>query len=424
MLLLPTDVYIAGGVATVVLTVLLLALIPPHRLAGLFRPWSLMRMPQVSGLRFGVNVLATLATLAIVYQGYVGLADPVHNPLPIFVWTIFWVGLVIVQGLFFDIWSWLSPWRAPAALIARRKPLLRYPHRLGHWPALLQFLGFAAVLLADIAPQDPERLARYATGYLALNGAGLLVFGRRWLIQGEWVTVVMRLYGRMAIFGRIGRRAALGVPGWQVIRMTPPLGVAVLAVALLASGSFDGVNETFLWLGFLGFNPLEFPGRSAVIASNFSGLLVMNAALLAGFALTLDLGKRLSKVEGRLRDMICLFAPGLMPIAIAYHIGHYLTALLVDGQYALNWVAETFGFGGFHVTTGFLFHSASVKLIWLTQAGAVVTGHVVAILITHLLALRAYGDSRRAWITLIPLTVFMVLYTLFGLWLLATPRGA
>jgi hypothetical protein len=75
------------------------------------------------------------------------------------------------------------------------------------------------------------------------------------------------------------------------------------------------------------------------------------------------------------------------------------------------------------VTTGFFNRLDTVRLIWLTQAGAVVAGHVVAILLGHVLALRMFGRHRRAAIAQAPLAALMVGYTLFGLWLLASPRG-
>lgn len=68
---------------------------------------------------------------------------------------------------------------------------------------------------------------------------------------------------------------------WRV----PVPGLAVLMVMILATGSFGGLNETFWWLGVPGLNPLEFPGRSAVVGANLSGLLLANAGLVAVFAL-------------------------------------------------------------------------------------------------------------------------------------------
>ena len=42
----------------------------------------------------------------------------------------------------------------------------------------------------------------------------------------------------------------------------------------------------------------------------------------------------------------------------------------------------------------------------------------------HLVALDLHRDARTATVSQVPLAMVMVLYTLFGLWLLATPIAA
>ena len=51
-----------------------------------------------------------------------------------------------------------------------------------------------------------------------------------------------------------------------------------------AEGIPDGLSCSFLWLGSIGINPLEFPGRSAVVEMNSLGL-VGTFFLLAGLYL-------------------------------------------------------------------------------------------------------------------------------------------
>jgi hypothetical protein len=62
-------------------------------------------------------------------------------------------------------------------------------------------------------------------------------------------------------------------------------------------------------------------------------------------------------------------------------------------------------------------------VLWNLQSAAIVGGHVMAVLIAHALAARLHTEPRDAFISQIPLTVLMVAYTVFGLWLLATPTG-
>jgi hypothetical protein len=433
VLLLPTDIYIAAGAAAVALTVLMLAVLPDRTVGILFRPLPLgLRLPRRGR---GLTSLAAAALLlALVWIGFTGTHDPLRNPLPLVVWTLFWVGFVILQGLVGDLWAWVNPWTGPAALLRRLglRPPLRLPSRLGHWPAVAVFLGFGLFLLADPAPADPDRLARVVVLYWLGTLLAVLLFGPRWLIRAEAMTVFLRAYARIGLLGATRARLGAGLWGWKVLNApVPPLVLAVFMVAMLASGSFDGLNETFWWLARLGVNPLEFPGRSAVVMQNAVGLIAANCALVAAFALAVWLGLALNRSGLAPGLAFRAFAPTLLPIALGYHIAHYLTALLVDGQYALAAAtdplgrgADLLGLGDFHVTTGFFNTPSSVQAIWLTQAGAVVAGHIVAVLLAHATAVRHFGSRRSAALSQVPLALFMIAYTFFGLWLLASPRGA
>jgi len=435
VLLLPTGIYILAGTTSVALTIFLVSVLPDDALRAALRPHALLRLRALPRARHVTSCLALVLLVWLVWVGLEGPRDPLSNPLPLFVWTLWWIGLVTLQGLIGNLWAWINPWTGPVAVtraLLNLRPFLRFPVQTGHSLAILSFLGFAGVLLADPAPSDPARLAIYVGGYWLFSFLALLAFGPRWLYRAEGVSLLMRAYGRMGLLGRSGNRVALGLSGWQVLRRaTPAPGLAVFILLMLGSGSFDGLNETFWWLDLLGLNPLEFPGRSAVIVQNLTGLLVANLALITVFALTIRMGLALAGAPMGPGRAFCLFAPSILPIALGYHIAHYLPSFLVDAQYALKAAsdpmasgADYLGLGQFYVTTGFFNTQASVRVIWLSQAAAVVGGHIIAVMLAHAIAVREIGPGRRAVLSQAPLALFMVLYTLFGLWLLASPRGA
>jgi len=433
VLLLPTDLYIAGGVASVAATVLLIALIPAHAARGLFRPVTLPvplrrpRLPLAGALSLAVFAWA-------IHDGLTGSQDPTRNAMPLTLWTALWLFVLTAQGIFGDLWRGLSPWALPLALLrrARWRAPLHLPRRTGRWPAVAAFIAFAAFLLVDPAPAQPDRLARIAAAWWLLHLAGLVLFGPRWLLRAEPLTALMRLYAGLAIPARHRGRLALGLPGWRLAGAAPPMALAVLALLALGVGSFDGLNETFWWFARIGMNPLEFTGRSAVIGESLIGLVAASALLITAFAATIHAGLILVEAPpGRFATAFRALAPAILPIAFAYHLAHYLPTALVEGQYLalrlndpFRTGADLLGLSGYRVTTGFFNTRDTVEAIWLAQAGAVVIGHILGILMSHHAALRLFGTHRRAALSQAPLALFMILYTLFGLWLLASPRGA
>jgi hypothetical protein len=435
VLLLPTGFYILAGTTSVALTIFLVALLPQGMLRAIFRPRSLLLWHASPGWRIITSCLSFAVLIWLIWVGMTGSRDPLSNPLPLFIWTLWWIGFVALQGLIGDLWRWVNPWTGPVAVtrsVLGLRPFMRFPVLLGHSLAIVSFLGIIAFLLADAAPSDPARLAGFVGGYWLFSYLAVLAFGPRWLCRAEGVSVLMRAYAGMALFGRSGKCLALGLPGWQVLkRGVPAPGMAVFILLMLGSGSFDGLNETFWWLDLIGVNPLEFPGRSAVRVQNLTGLLIANLALITLFLLTLRLGLALIGSSMGLGRAFCLFAPSILPIALGYHIAHYLPSFLVDGQYALAAIsdplasgADLLGLGQFYVTTGFFNTQATVRVIWLTQAAAVISGHIGAVMLAHAIAVRHFGPGRRAALSQLPLALFMIFYTLFGLWLLASPRGA
>ncbi|WP_283424867.1 hypothetical protein [Shimia sagamensis] len=434
VLLLPTDIYIASGVLAVALTVAMLALVPDTVVGDLFRPVTLWRrhgwvLPKITSL------LSSMFLFWLIYIGLEGPRDPLANPMPLVIWTVWWVGLVFLQGLLGDLWRWINPWSGLIWLlraILGQQPLFRFPRQFGHVLGVFSFLAFVAFLLADTAPSDPARLARAVAIYWGIHFTGIVLFGPRWERRAEGIGMVMRLYAQLAPFGRVSQRNAAGLWGWQILHgRVMPFGMALLSLLVLASGSFDGVNETFWWLAQLGLNPLEFPGRSAVVWQTLGGVAVSNVLLVAVFTGTLWLGLRIGRIkEVGLGRAFCLFAPTVLPIALGYHFAHYFSSFLVEAQYALiaatdPWATgqDFLGLGQVYVTTGFFNSQDSVRVLWLCQAGGVVIGHIVAVLLAHAVAVQHFGSGRAALLSQVPIAIFMICYTFFGLWLLASPRG-
>ena len=77
-----------------------------------------------------------------------------------------------------------------------------------------------------------------------------------------------------------------------------------------------------------------------------------------------------------------------------------------------------------HPSASFLAHHSTVHAMWNVQVAGIVVAHVVAVVVAHAIALRRQSSVRRAALSQVPMTVLMIGYTVFGLWLLSTPVAA
>ncbi|UQS65298.1 hypothetical protein M5D98_02680 [Mesorhizobium opportunistum] len=435
ILLLPTGYYLAGGAFAVAVSFLVLALLPPVALDKFWRR-RLQLFTVSDGARTAVSLISFAGFAILIAAGLFGSRDPLSNPLPLLVWTLMWAGLTLLQGVFGDLWSWLNPWYGPWRLIsgllrAGDEGILRLPRWLGCWPAFILFFAFAWFELIDPAPDDPARLAVAAGVYWLLTFLAMLAFGYRgWSRGGEFLTVFFSMVAHFAPVERNDAgRLVLCWPGAKLLAAEPlpPSGIAFLLLAL-SSVSFDGLSKTFFWLGLFGVNPLEFPGRTAVIGSSTLGLVLTFLLLAAVFLLAAWLGQRLAGRDRPFGQAAGLLVWSIVPIALAYHVAHYLTALLVDGQYALAALSDPFALGwnlfgtaDMQVEAGIVAGAGSAWWLWNIQAGAIILGHVLAVLVAHGLAWRLHPQPARAALSQFPLTLLMIAYTVFGLWLLATP---
>ncbi len=439
VLLLPTEHYIVSGAASVLASIILISLTPESFVRRLFTPVEGPAFRIPTRIADASSVLSMLVCAALVCIGFAGPRDPLTNLLPLAAWTGFWIAMLSAAGLIGGYWRHLNPWSGPYALLMGRSSpgMLRMPDRIGVWPGLVVFALFSGFYIADPAPQDPDRLALVASSYWILTFLAMLVFGGKdWLERGEAFTILFGLISKVSPFGD-WTRTAFGFPGWSLVDPRPlSTGLGAFALLALGVGSFDGLKETFWWLGLIGVNPLEFPGRSAVVVSSLFGMAIATAALFAVFLTALWLGSVLA-ASGMARrrpgpgELFRAFAPALLPIALGYHISHFTVSFLINGQYLLAALGDPLanggdflGLGQIRVTTGFLNTRDSVQTIWLSQAAIVVAGHIVSVLVSHAAALRIFKTPGRAALSQIPIGAFMVAYTLFGLWLLASPRGA
>ena len=91
--------------------------------------------------------------------------------------------------------------------------------------------------------------------------------------------------------------------------------------------------------------------------------------------------------------LACTFAPTLLPIALAYQLAHNLSFLLLGLQYMVPLLSDPFGLGWDLFGTRLYLVDPSVvsaKLLWTVAIIAIVLGHVAAVFLSHVVALRVF----------------------------------
>jgi hypothetical protein len=397
-------------------------------------------------LAIRLTVLALF--IVTVVAGFIGDQNPYRNIAPTLAWVIFWVGLIYVSVLVGNIWDLINPWRTLFEgaerlyrLAGRDDVSLRlpYPPAVGVWPACLLFLVFTWIELVYPSPAVPAHIACFATVYSLLTLAGMVVFGREvWLQHGELFCVVFGTFARFAPIeaksdGRT--RQLLLRPfgaGLDDERVARPMMAFVLL--LLAAVLYDGLIGTPAWSGFESWLRAALSGTGAddTIAIRTGGLAGFWLLFVGAYLAICAIAAALEMSGGSPLEIGRRFALTLVPIAIGYHVAHYLTFLLIQGQYIVPLVSDPFGWGwnlfgtaGYRVDTGLV----GARFAWYAALTAIVTGHVAAVWLAHTKAMRVTPGRWAALRSQVPLTALMVVYTFIGLsiaaeLIVADPRGA
>ena len=466
---LPLFLYVGGAGATVALSFLVMALFVREARSGR-APWRLDLARSAAG-RFmthpwivtALQALSVAVFVLVLLSAFFGDANPTRNFAPTFVWVIWWIGFAYMQALVGDIWRVVNPWRVlydwAAALRARGgRPapgggLAPYPAWLGHWPAVVFFWIFAWLELVSDAAERPVSLGVLILIYSVLTWGGMLLFGRDvWLSRGEAFSVVFGLLARFAPFAgggppagesedAEGRAKGLILRPYGVGLLTErPLGTSAVCLVLLmlATVTYDGIGETPLWAGFLDWVVVSETLRAPLLALQKAGVDLLALLRSLGLLATPLLFFAVYALFSRLTAWVVVRAGGeaatcaaagafvltFVPIALAYHLAHYLSFLLLGGQLILPLASDPFGLGWD------LFGTANrtldlgivgIKSIWWIAVTAVVVGHVYAVYLAHVMALRLYGGGRAALLSQLPLVLLMVAYTMISLWILSQP---
>jgi hypothetical protein len=446
---IPLPLYLAGAGLTVAVSFIMLAAFM-HRAPGSNGYWRFNvtqtfcgRLLAAPGLMLACRTLAVALFLVVIAAGFFGVQSPLKNIAPVMVWALWWVGMAYISALLGDLWALVNPldtlFAWAAALHARIRPGrnlamgMHYPDALGAWPAVVMFVAFVWMELVWEHSDSPAYLAAAMLAYSVLTWLGMLLFGRaQWLRRGEVFALVFGLLARFAPTemrdtGTQGRALWLRPYGIGLLANEPvPPSIVVLVLAMLAAVCFDGFMETPLWAGLLDDYASGLFGDAEAARTWIQTASVIGAPLLfVGVYLVFC---RLSIWFGRARVPLMrvagLYVLTLVPIAIAYHLAHYLSFLAMAWQYLIPLASDPFGVGWdlFGTKNHFIrIGLVDARAVWYIAIGAIVMGHIVAVYLAHCIALKTNSDRQDALRGQWPMAALMVCYTMTSLWIIAQP---
>jgi hypothetical protein len=446
---LPLSLYLFGTAAAVVLSFVVVGLFGRHTPSARGYPRiDLLAHPLGRWLAHPV-LLALLKLVAAglfiltVTAGFCGSQDPYRNIAPTLVWIIWWVGLAIFSAFVGDLWAVVNPWRSLfdgadrlyRTLTGRTGPAfgVPYPEALGVWPAVALLLAVSWTELVFPSPAEPANIAWLALAYSLLTWGGMAVFGSEaWVKHGEVFAIFFGLLARFAPTESLIRKQ----PGARGLALRPfgagllantPASASMVAFVLLVLSSvlYDGLLTTPEWIEaerqLIDLMPALGEPGSVVVRT--IGLVAFWAVFLAAY---LAVSAVMSVAAGRRspRDMAQSFALTLVPIAIAYHLAHYLAYLLTQGQYVVPLASDPFGYGwNLLGTAGYRVDIAIVgaRFAWYAAVTSIVVGHIAAVYLADVRAHQILGSRPAALRSQVPLTVLMVVYTFVSLSILSEP---
>jgi hypothetical protein len=397
--------------------------------------------PRKAGQLISVGLL-----ILCIATGLYGTQDQFANFNMTFFWVIFVLAVPYATLLLGDFYSTVNPWRAIVSWCDTSgrgafAGVLRYPKKLGYYPALLLYMVF--IWLELFGELTPRGLSLALLAYSLVNVGGAWLFGcRDWFQYGEFFGVFLRLLGRVAPLNR----SASGEWRWRLPfaglfkEKTEHVSLLLFILFMLSSTAYDGLHETRPWIElFWGgmyphFSPLlsDIPrvayGQTLIIYKIWQWFCLFASPFiyLAVVQIFVAAANVMAKTQCSIRNLSLRFAPALIPIAIVYHITHYYPTLLSQGVQIVRLISDPFGFGWDIFGTGRLAISAvmiDAGLMWKTQVCLIVAGHIVSSYVGHAEALKMFANTRKATLSQVPILLLMVLFTTVGLKILSMPMA-
>lgn len=383
-----------------------------------------------------LRVVSVFLFLLTILTGLFGQNSSYSNFNMTFFWVIFLLGLTYLTAIIGNLWVVINPWKIlvewfEGLVGSKIEGEFSYPKWLSYWPALAFY--FLLIWYELVGGTTPFRLSLLLTLYTILNFTGAIAFGKEnWFRYCEFFSVFLGQIARIAPveikFGKIYLRPPFA---GLLNKSAEHFSLLIFILFMLSSTAFDGFSSTIPWLRFSG-RYLEviigaFLGENSLLtfqAVKTIGLLLSPLVFLYIYFALIALTKAVTKSKSTISELSLKFAFSLIPIALVYNIAHYYTLLLTEGQNIIRLISDPFGIGwNLFNTANYVTNVGIVgaNFVWHSQVAFILTGHIVAVYLAHVVALRTFPTQKKALVSQFPMLVLMVIYTMTGLWILSQP---
>lgn len=418
---LPAHFYIIGGSVVLVLSFALLFFLPAYK--GIYKEKQILSGTYSTTLFNVLRALSVLILLVTIGIGLWGSQTPAESLTP----YLFWIGLLLgfaylsifVQG----VWERVNPFVFEIPFLRHIAPTETLAPPLHHLPAVVLYGVLLWIeLLSGGVSAVPKYIAIGVVCYALYAWFIIDRYGKEiWNKHFDVFGVFFRLLGFLAPIVVRDDGVYLRTPRIKTHELfVPSLGLTLFIIAILAFTAFDGFRETVIYVQtFITF-------FSVVPYSVIELLMFVFFPILffATYALCIYAVQRIGKTEQPYRALLGTYAYSLIPIAVVYHVAHYFSLFLVEGQRIIQLVSDPFALGwnlfgtkDYVVNLGII----GADTVWYFQVVIIVAGHILALYLSHTTTRTLIPERIRAMYAELPLLGVMVLYTAFGLWILSQP---
>ena len=438
---IPLTFFLIGAGLTIIFSFFLLLLFyKQNKKTNEFKSPVIINQNTLNNISFKliksfIKISSVFIFLLIILTGYLGSNNPIENFSAPMIWIIWWVGFGIITPIIGDFWKILNPIKIIFSFIVEKiikqpkflnKGLFKYPKELDVWPIIFSFLLFSWFENVGNG-SNPLTLSILITIYSLTTITLMFLFGcKTWLEKGDLFSVYYHIMGSFGIFNISQNenlktlQISLRLPVLGLAKLkTPNIPFVIFHIILLGTISFDGLSETSLWSKV---EILLIPGLGRMITESLGIILIPTLFFILLWIVCWIIF--IITKEKTPETIITSLIFSLTPIAIAYHIAHYISYILITGQLIIPLISDPFGYGwNIFGTTNYSLNIGIInaKTAWYSSVIIIILGHVFSVIIAHIKAKEIFSKNSIVVKSQLPFLILMIFYTAFSLWIISQP---